>query len=192
MKSVLVSLVVALTVVVAAMGRVEADALRTVIDQMQPIGDAAAGALAIGGDSNQQLAQVITSGVDGELVAVLLPIGCASGRLKIEIRETDGDAPGTAVLQRVKFAAADMPPIAGGRLLFRRFPLSGSLSFKAGDRFALVLRNPTGSCGMALGPEVDSYAGGEGFVDARPNRPGWVPLRLDLPFMTLMRLPVTP
>jgi hypothetical protein len=162
-----------------------------VIDQMQPVVDTTVGGMAIGGGSAQQLAQTVTVGRDGKLVGLFLPIGCDSGRLVIEIRNVDGDSPGTVLLYRRRIDAAQLSPIGPA---FRLFRIDPGLPLAAGDRLAVVLRNPTGSCGMFQGPVGDAYAGGEGFFQALPNPPGWVPFsdtetRLDLPFMTLMRLP---
>lgn len=168
------------------------EAQSTATDQMQPSVDITVGGLAIGDTSEEQLAQTVTVGLDGWLEGVFLPIGgCDSGRLIIEIRTLDGDSPSDVVLRRRRFNAADVPQVGP---VFRLFRMGGWLSFSAGDRFAIVLRNPTGSCGIFQGPEGDSYAGGQGFFQALPNPPGWVPFsatetRLDLPFMTLMRLP---
>jgi hypothetical protein len=151
--------------------------------------DSTVGGAAIGGASEQQLAQTVTVGLAGELVGVFLPIGCDSGRLLIEIRTLDDGSPGDVVLGRRRFDAVDVPPIGP---VFRLFRMGAGLSFAAGDRFAIVLRNREGSCGIFRGPVGDSYARGEGFFQALPNPPGWVPFsdtRLDLPFMTLTRLP---
>jgi hypothetical protein len=184
----LVSLFVVLAVLLAA---ASAEAQSAVIDQIQSAIDRTAGSLGIGGPNEQQLAQVVTVGVEGELTGVYLPIACSDGRLIIEIRDLDGDAPGTTVLRRRVFRASRIPPLGFVHILFG---LGRGLFFVPGDRFAIVLRNTTGSCGIAPGPEGDLYARGEGFFDARPNPPGWVPFsetetRLDLPFMTVMALP---
>ena len=79
---------------------------------------------------------------------------------------------------------------------FAEIRLPGGMRFSAGDRFAIVLRNETGSCGLLVGQSgIGGYAGGEAFFDARPNPPGWVPFAdfvgvdpADLPFVTIMRV----
>jgi hypothetical protein len=156
-----------------------------VIDQMQPLTDAAAGTLAIGGASQQKLAQTLTVALDGEMTALFLPVACASGRLVVEVRDVVGGLPGPTVLRRRTVAAASLPPVG---LRFRRIALGGGLAVAAGDQRAIVLSNPTGSCGLALSPGGDSYPGGQAFFDARPNPPGWVPVspELDLAFMEVV------
>lgn len=164
------------------------------IDQMQPLIDSSVGGLAIGGASQEKLAQTVTVGLDGRLRGVYLPIGCDSGRLIVEIRNVDpSGTPGSVLLARSAFPAEEIAAIGP---LFRFFPIEDDrdLSFASGNRFAIVLRNPTGTCGIFRGPIGDSYTGGAGFFEALPNPPGWIPFsatetRLDLPFMTRMRLP---
>src|SRR6185503_2723590 len=48
------------------------------VDQMQPVIDETVGPLAIGGASEQQLAQTVTVARGGHLRGVFLPIGCDS------------------------------------------------------------------------------------------------------------------
>lgn len=164
------------------------------IDQMQPLIDTTAGALAIGGASQEKLAQTVTVGHDGRLRGVYLPIVCDSGRLIVEIRNVDSSGtPSSILLGRSSFPAGDIAMIGP---LFRYFNLDddSDLSFVSGNRFAIVLRNPTGTCGIFRGPTGDSYTGGAGFFDALPNPPGWIPFSatetgLDLPFVTRMKLP---
>ena len=169
----------------------EAASRGIVIDQMQPLVDDSVGGLFIGGTSEQELAQTVTVGLDSDLLGIYLPIGCESCQLIIEIRELIGDEPGNIVLRRRMITAANASPIGP---VFRFFQIGGSLSFVAGDRFAVVLLNPKGSCGIYRSPTGDSYVGGEGFFQALPNLPGWVPFsatetQLDLPFIIDMRLP---
>ena len=172
----------------------QAQSPKKFIDQMQPLIDTTVGGLAIGGASHEKLAQTVTVGHDGHLRGVFLPIGCDSGQLIVEIRNVDASgAPGTVILVRHSFPAEHVETIGP---LFRYFKLGddADLSFASGSRFAIVLRNPTGSCGIFRSPTGDSYAGGAGYFDALPNAPGWIPFsstetRVDLPFMTVMKLP---
>ena len=168
----------------------QAQSAATFIDQMQPLIDNTVGGLAIGGPSQQKLAQTVTVAHAGRLRGVFLPIGCDSGRLLVEIRNVNPSGePGSLVLARQRFPAEDVAVIGP---VFRYFKFEDSdLSFMAGNHFAIVLRNPTGSCGIFRGPAGNSYTGGAGFFDALPNAPGWLPLSgpdLDLPFMTVMKL----
>ncbi|MBE9548773.1 MAG: hypothetical protein IMF09_05140 [Proteobacteria bacterium] len=168
-----------------------AQAGTVVIDQTQPIVDDAVGGLAIGGASEQILAQTVTAGLDGILQGVFLPVACQSGKLVIEIVALNGDEPGNVVLRRKQIPASRVANIGP---LFQYFKMGGHLTLATGDRFAIVLSNPLGSCGIFRSPEGDFYTGGEGFFDARPNAPGWVPFsetetRLDLPFSVLVKIP---
>jgi hypothetical protein len=160
-----------------------------VLDQEQPVFDATASFYAIGGGSSQVLAQVVVAGVDGVLTEIELPVGCDSGRLVVEIRELSGVEPAARALRRRPVSARMLPPT--NPPVFRSFRFGRSLRFSAGDAFAIVLSNPSGSCGIPPGPIGDSYLPGQAFFEAAPNLPGWVPFsdteeRLDLPFRTLM------
>ena len=145
--------------------------------------------------SEQILAQTVTAGVTGTLYAIQLPIGCASGRLIVEIRGVDPTTgePTAAVIRSKRIQASRLP--TSPSTTFEEIRLPGGMRFSAGDRFAIVLRNETGSCGLLMGQAgIGGYAGGEAFFDARPNPPGWVPFEdfgsdpADLPFVTIMRV----
>jgi len=186
-KTVSVAVVAVLSLAMVA----AADPPITVLDQVQGVIDDTVGGLAVGGESDQRLAQTVTVGVSGRLVGVMLPIACESGRLVMEIRDVVGGEPGTNVLARTRIPAGRVPNLGP---TFQNVPVRGAVSFTAGDEFAVVLDNPTGGCGIFRGPVGDSYAGGQGFFEALPNPPGWVPFsetesRLDLPFMTVVRTP---
>jgi hypothetical protein len=187
-RAVLLSLFVAVVVTAAS----PAKAQTTVLDQVQAVVDTSVGGLAIGGTSDQRLAQTVTVGIDGRLIGVMLPVGCDSGRLVVEIRDVVGGEPGPTVLARRQVRADRVADVGAAFQFIRVF--SGGVTFSAGDQFAIVLDNPSGSCGIFRGPVGDSYPGGEGFFEALPNPPGWVPFsdtetRLDLPFMTVVRTP---
>lgn len=161
-----------------------------VLDQVQAVVDTTVGGLAVGGASDQRLAQTITVGVDGRLIGVMLPIGCDSGRLVLEIRDVVGGEPGPTVLSRRQIRADRIADVGSAFQLIRVG--MGGVPATAGDQLAIVLDNPTGSCGVFRGPVGDSYAGGQGFFEALPNPPGWIPFsdtetRLDLPFITVVR-----
>ncbi len=159
-----------------------------VIDQLQPVIDFDSGAsTAIGGSSEQKLAQTIVVGHSGRLAGVFLPLGCADGVLEIEIQELDGDGkPNGVVLVHQEIEADALPSL----LVFNFLRLGSSVSVHPGDRLAIVLQNRSGSCGMAQSPIGDTYLAGEGFFDAAPLG-SWSPLtdRLDLPFQVVVRAP---
>ena len=159
----------------------------TILEPVQHVLDAETGTNAIGGGSEQILAQTFTIERNGNLTGIYLPIGCSDGNLEIEIRNVEAGEPGSTVHSREVFSADD---IVRDVSVFQLFSLS-SFSVSAGDRLAVVLQNESGSCGMARGPEGDSYSRGEGFYDARPNAPGWRPLTIgtgihDLPFLIVL------
>lgn len=160
------------------------------IDQEQPAVDAAASTLAVGGPSEQKLAQTVTVGRAGRLAEVRFAIGCADGVLEIEIQGVDGaGVPDGVPLLRRRVRADRLPAVVPAT--FEALPLPRRLRIAPGDRLAVVLSNPTGSCGVARSPAGDLYAGGQAFFDARPNPPGWVPFTPsepsdDLPFQTVV------
>ena len=167
------------------------EAQSIVIDQMQAVVDDSVGGMAIGGTSDQRLAQTVTVGVSGRLIGIMLPVACESGRLVMEIRDVVGGEPGSTIFARTNLPARRLPDLGPS---FQMVPVRGMASFVAGDQFAIVLDNPSGGCGIFRGPVGDSYSGGQGLFEALPNPPGWVPFsetedRLDLPFMTVVRVP---
>jgi hypothetical protein len=173
------------------------------IDQQQPVIDVNVGGSAIGGDSQQKLAQVVTVGVSGFLTEVRFPIACVAADLIVEIQGVTNEKPNGVVFTSESFAGANLPNFFPnpGFVSFRSFPFSRPALLSAGDRIAIVLKS-TGAtaaqgCGIFQGPVGDSYAGGKAYFEARPNAEGvWVCLcefpggRFDLPFQTLMAPPV--
>lgn len=163
------------------------------VDQQQPVIDAAEGPLAVGGPSEQKLAQTFTVGLDGRFAGVGLAIGCADGRLEVEIQGTTatGEPDGVALVRRT-YSGASLPGTVPAT--FEPLRLPRRLAVAPGDQLALVLVNATGSCGVASSPDGDSYAGGRGWFDARPNPPAWLPFSPlspedDLPFQTIVFAP---
>jgi hypothetical protein len=165
-----------------------------VTDQEQASFDATLGNWAVGGASQQKIAQSVTAGMNGPLAAVELPIACSSGTLIVEIVALDAAGrPTSRVLGSASVPAADLPPVTPPE--FRRISFRPPIPMSAGDRFAIVLRNPTGSCALNRCPPGDPYPGGESFFDARPNPPGWISHKEtgepsdDIPFRTLIDVP---
>ena len=180
-----------LSLVLLAGHRVHAAPL---IDQQQQVIDTSVGGLAIGGSSQQKLAQVVTAGMSGVLTEVRFPVACASGNLVIEIQGVTGGQPNGVVLASQTIPGASLPPFspAPGGVSFRSLVFSAPASVSGGSQFAIVLSS-TGECGLFQGPTGDPYPGGNAFFDSRPNPIGvWicncdsVGARFDFPFQTLV------
>ncbi len=142
------------------------------VDQEQPLTDTSV-SLAIGGNSEQKLAQVVTVGLGGLLREIQLPLfGCDASDLIVEIQGVTNNMPNGVVLTSQTFPGSSLP---AGPPDFRRLVFSTPIFLTSCSRFAIVLRS-AGSCGIAPGHAGDTYAGGDAFYDARPNAPGWVPV----------------
>jgi hypothetical protein len=184
-------LLIALAGVLGTMTPVRA---ASVIDQQQPTIDISVGALAIGGDSTQKLAQIVTTGAAGFLTAVRLPIVCETGSsLVVEIQQVASGVPNGVVMTSQTFPGGSLSPDAA----FKDLVFSAPVSFAVGEQFAIVLKS-SGTCAALQGPVGDTYAPGNLYFDALPNRPGWVCVctfagaRFDLPFQTLVESFCTP
>lgn len=112
-----------------------------VIDQQQPTIDAFVGGLAVGGASDQMLAQVVTAGISGQLTGVRLPVACESGALVLEIQGVTGSEPNGVVSASVTIPAANLPTIGP---TFRTLTFTTPAFVVAGGRFAIAVRS-TGS-----------------------------------------------
>ena len=162
---------------------------QTILDQIQPIIDSSAGALFIGGASEQRLMQTLTVGVSGTWTGVYLPIHCPSGKLVIDVHPITAGVVGPSIKRKAYRIGSD-PDIIGR---FRLFSLGTGLTVTVGQEYALVLANTSGECSISAGPIGDPYAGGEGYFEALPNPPGFVPFssfpnaRRDLVFQTVIR-----
>ena len=175
--------------VVLLLGAASLSALALVPDQFSPVEQASEPTTAVGGPHNQFVSQTVTVGVRGRLHSISVPIGCADGILELEIQgvNADNQADGS-VIRRRTYLATDLPTVVGPEYV----PLNvgGATTFEVGDRFAIVLSNPTGSCGVMKGIPGDGYTGGTGWADADDGP--IVPLGLgtgreDMPFLTTMR-----
>jgi hypothetical protein len=165
---------------------------RVAVDQSQPIADAAAPfTFAIGGPSTQILAQTFTAGASGKLRQVDLPVACDAGSLVLEVRDLTGGVPGATVLATETYAASTFAPFTPGVATFASLRVTPAPTLTAGTSYALVLSDPTGSCGIIPGPVGDPYAGGTALVlDLATGN--WQPLSLgndrdDLPFVTYVQ-----
>jgi len=157
-----------------------------IVDQVSPFDPSPSFSLAIGGQSDQVLAQVVTAGVSGTLVGVNLPLLGSSGVLTLELQGVTNGLPNGTSLLFEPFAGAAIP--APGTDGFRELTFLSPVAFSAGDMFAFVLRSPN-SFGINPTLPGDPYGGGSAFFDSRPNPPGvWVPLSRsdDLAFQTVV------
>ena len=157
------------------------------VDQQQLVIDTTIGGLAIGGQSAQKLAQVVTAGASGVLAGIRLPVACSSGDLTIEVLGVTGGVPNATVLSTQVFPGATLP---AGEITFKSLVFSHPVPVSSGSQLAIVLSS-SGNCGVFQGPHGDSYPGGNGFFQALPNSGGWVCFcdfngPLDLPFQTLL------
>ncbi|MCC7241252.1 MAG: hypothetical protein IT180_04960 [Acidobacteria bacterium] len=166
-----------------------------VVDQSSPAAatDDVPFTWAIGGGSGQVLFQTVTAGIRGWLREIRVPLACADGVLRIEIRDVDPATgePGTTVRRARNFAARRFDgPVTDEFQVLGVFP---PLRMTPGDQFAFVLSNATGSCGVWPGPVGDPYAGGGGWFFAAPNTTiaplGLGTGREDLPFETVVLRP---
>jgi hypothetical protein len=144
-------------------------------DRIVPAGET----LALGGSSQQRLAQVLTVGRPGDLVGITLRVACADGGIDVDVQgvAADGRPDGTTVATGVMPAGTSPAPLQAGVWVW--VALRPALTVSAGDRVALVLSS-TGTCASLNAPVGDTYPGGDAWFDARPNPAGqWVPLDLD-------------
>jgi uncharacterized repeat protein (TIGR01451 family) len=160
-----------------------------ILDQQQPVVDLFIGGLAVGGGSQQALAQTVTAGISGDLAEVQLPVSCDPGsNLLVEIEGVSNGIPNNTVLASQVVSGSGL--LGGGA--FNPIDFSNPARIGAGSQFAIVLTS-TGSCGIFQGPPGDSYSGGNLYFIALPNPPGlWVcncmfaGASFDLPFKTLV------
>ena len=156
-------------------------------DQQQPVFEAT-GSIAIGGGSDQKLAQVVTTGIAGRLSNIGLTVACDGGSglvLQIQNASTTPDA---RVLSTQ--TVSNIGPDFGAG--FRIFALATPTFLPVGSQFAIVLNSP-GDCGSRPGPVGESYPTGQAYFDSRPNPVGlWVCMcsfagaPFDLPFQTFV------
>jgi hypothetical protein len=171
------------------------------VDQQQPVAVPVAEdpGLLVGGGGHQVVAQVVTAGRPGTLVAVAAPAFCLPGAsLRLEVRGVRPDlfgrlVPDAAVRASGTMPAAFLPAFADAAAPdFRMLPLAQPVPLEAGERFSLVL-SAAGDCGLARGPAGDPYPGGDGsFIDdlhAPYYEWLWFFSRLDLPFETWLEPP---
>ena len=163
---------------------------RPVLDQDVPYGMET---IDVGGALNIVVAQTVTAGMTGDLMRVELGVGCAGGELILEIVSVPPGAslPGTAVRSRTAISTASIPnPPAP-----RTFDLARWPSISSGESFAIVLRNPTGTCTLLKGGDGDPYRSGAGFFQRASFPVAWLQFldfgdSGDLGFKTIINAPV--
>lgn len=151
--------------------------------------------LAVGGSSEQKLAQTFEAGISGQLDHVDLVFTCAAestGLFTAEIQKVGADdLPDGSVLGSTSLdsSALTLEPVT-----LRSVVIPG-VNLEAGTRYAIVMRaDAKASCLASYGPiegGMFHYPRGSGYFDARPNPPGWsllTPQSRDLPFYTYMRV----
>ena len=161
----------------------------TTIDQEQVNVDTSS-TLAIGGASEQKLAQVFTAGRTGQLTHVTIPVACESAAtLTVNIEKATGGVPTGSVLAQEFLAGSTVPTIVPSPAVgFRIVQFNNPAYVFAGVQYAVTLKASGDSCGLYHGPAGDSYAGGVAYFDARPNPPGWLAMIpvFDLAFQTFV------
>ena len=159
--------------------------VQSMIDQEQPAINNTGFPPAIGGASNQKLAQVFTAGRTGILTHVTVPISCDSkATIVVSIHDvTATGEPGLAVLASETISGSIYPPYiapystvpaAGIRLV----EFQPSPKVKTGVQYSIVLK-AVGDCSILPALDGDWYSGGHGYFDALPNPPGWLRLATD-------------
>jgi hypothetical protein len=169
-----------------------------ILDQAQSIISIQSG-IGIGGTVAQQLAQTVTSGVNGIVTEIHMPVWCSAGsNLTVVLMGVgDDNAPDGVALggSTVVPGAAIPQPGAGANTPFRSLVLTTPLAVALGQRYAIVLGS-TGNCALgAQGPLGSSYGGGDAwFFNSTNGR--WVLIspisgesqrREDFPFQVLVQ-----
>ncbi|HLQ22073.1 MAG TPA: Ig domain-containing protein, partial [Gemmatimonadales bacterium] len=171
------------------------------IDQAEPVARTVAAGYSIftntATSTFQDLAQVITPGVTGNLREVRVPVSaCSAVGLIAEIRTLVGGLPKGSVLASQTVPGSAFPP-AVLTSQFTRVVFDTPAAVTSGTPVAIVLRS-TGQCNMADGPLANAYPGGDAYFrsDGTPSQ-DWVLLGptngvFDLPFLTIAVAPVIP
>jgi hypothetical protein len=160
--------------------------------------DGTVGGNFVGGGSDQKLAQTVTVDAGGTLEGVFLAMSCGSAstsKVHVEIHDVVGGMPGPNVLAQRAVAPTelDAPSTVAQPFHFTYVKIPGALALAAGQQIAIVVYRPKGDdCAMGQSTVSSNYPGGQGFFDARPNPPGWVPFSAfsgtpdDLPFQLVL------
>lgn len=165
------------------------------LDQRQETFSSAGAAFVLGGEVEQRIAQIVAVGISGRLSRIEAPIGCTDGELLLEIRNLRADgAPGDTVLHSQTYPASDFPAVAPVGA-WSTLVVTGGPGFTRGQRFALVLDNPTGACDLTGAEAGDLYSRGGAYFKALPIPTDWLSFadapgdQDDLVFRTYMTEP---
>lgn len=110
------------------------------------------------GNSNNYRAQVFPLATGGELTAFDLPIYCPSGNLQVQLRNVNGNSPGSTVLVSEIFTGgSEVPDSPAG---FTRLTFSSPVTIAGGSNYTVVARAYS-NCRWVVSSET--YAGGGGY-----------------------------
>ncbi len=176
----------------AGMGRSEPVVLAApVVDQEQPIIDGASPTVfAIGGSSEQKLAQSFTVGATGLLTEVRFPVACSpTAELSVQLQGVSAGQPDGVALATQTVAGTALPGFGSEPPTFRAIVFDEPAQVSAGSQYFVVLDATNDTCALVPGPVGDPYAGGNGYFASPPNV-GWVCgcefSRFDYPFQVLV------
>lgn len=139
---------------------------------------------------NQRFAQTFQVRGDGYLTHLMVPVNCVTSpepTLTVSIQTLDslGRPSGTVLaLQRARGWRVDSVPGTVGEVGMRMIQFDRPARVQPG-LYAFVLEAAGGTCQIWYGPQGDTYAAGEAWLDARPRpflRPWNVLLPRDLTF----------
>ncbi len=136
----------------------------------------------IGGEVQNELAQIFSPGSSGAIVEARIGLTCPTpSSVRARIETTSGGVPTGTVLALAEVTNAGP---GGG---FKRFPFSPAPSLAAGTDYALIVAGPASTGCMAFVAE-DATPGGMFFRTAAPTPGTWAPNSAseDLAFATFM------
>lgn len=130
----------------------------------------------------EEIAQIVTVDLSGELTGVRLPVSCARGTFHLEIQGVTDGLPDGRVLASEDLTEAPPDPAS----TFRTLPLTGRPFVQEGEFIALLL-GTSGTCTIHRDAPGDSYPFGTGLFRPEGSE-SWIYLGGEaLPFQTLMR-----
>lgn len=132
--------------------------------------------LALGGSVDQRLAQAFVLVEKGYVSHLMLPMSCQpKAVVHVTIEKTTLGVPNGSVLAYEKVPGylftSHPTPAVGMRMVEFTSP-----AFLGPGTYAFTLTAKGGDCGVYVGPNGDTYAGGKGYFIAADNPPGWIEL----------------